>query len=70
MGERRGIYRVFSGEPRERDNLEDPGINRLDYNNMMKLQEMETQTRSIWLRIRDRWRAVVSAMNLGFIKCG
>jgi hypothetical protein len=38
------VYTVFSGERRERDNLEDPGINRLEDNNMMNLQEVETGT--------------------------
>jgi len=26
MGERRGVYRVWWGNLRERDNLEDPGV--------------------------------------------
>jgi hypothetical protein len=26
LGKRRGVYRVLVGKPRERDHLEDPGI--------------------------------------------
>jgi len=28
MGERRGVYRVWWGNPRERDDLEDPGMDK------------------------------------------
>jgi hypothetical protein len=41
MGDRLGAYRVFIGEPRETDNLQDTGVNRWEDNIMMNLQEVE-----------------------------
>ena len=64
MGEMRVVYRVFVGNMRERDQLEDPGVYQ---DNMMDVQEMGCG-RMDWIELaenRDRWRVLVNAvMNL------
>jgi len=58
MGERKGAYRVFRWR-RERDNVEDIGVDGLD-NVKMNLQHVGLGHGWIDLaQDRDRWRAVV-----------
>jgi len=61
MGEMRVVYRVFVGNMRERDQLEDPGVYQ---DNMMDVQEMGCG-RMDWIelaRVRDRRQALVYAV--------
>jgi hypothetical protein len=52
MGERRGVYRNWCGNPRERDHLEDPGIDgRIILRWISRKWNMEVWTGSSWLRI-------------------
>jgi hypothetical protein len=64
---RREVYRgLWWGNLREKDNLEDPGVDER-INIKMDLQEVELQGMD-WIDLaqdRDRWRALVNAvMNL------
>jgi hypothetical protein len=66
MGERRGVYRVWVGKPEERDHFGDPGVDgRIILRWIFKEWNVGVWTGSSWLRDRDRWRALVTAvMNL------
>jgi hypothetical protein len=61
-GERRGVYIVVVGNPRERDHLEDPGV-RCEDNIKMDHQEVGCgcMDRIDVAQDRDRWRALVKA---------
>jgi hypothetical protein len=51
-GERRGVYRVWMGNLRERDNLEEPGIDeRTKLRWKFRKWDVGVWTGSIWLRI-------------------
>ena len=53
MGDRRGVYGVLVGNLRERDPLEDPGVDgRIILIWIFRKWDVETWTGSIWLRIR------------------
>jgi hypothetical protein len=61
------VYIVFwLGDLRETDQLEDPGLDeRIISMWIFKKWDGEAWARLIWLRIWDRWRALVNAvMNL------
>ena len=66
MGERRGVYRVLVGKPKEKRLLERP-TNRWEDNIKMDLQEVGGDCGD-WVELaqdRDRWRTLVSmVMNL------
>jgi len=52
MGERRGVYRVLAGNPRERDHLEDPGVDgRIILRWIFRKWDVGIWTGSSWLRI-------------------
>jgi hypothetical protein len=52
-GERRGVYRLLVGNLRERDHLEDPGIDgRIILRWTYRKWNLRAQTGSSWLRIR------------------
>jgi hypothetical protein len=66
MGER-GVYTGFLWENlRERDHLEAPGVDgRIILRRISRKWDKRLWTGSSWLRIRDRWWALVNAvMNL------
>ena len=50
MGERRGVYKVLVGNLKERDHLEDSGVDGR-INIKMDLQEVGAWTGVSWLRI-------------------
>ena len=53
MGERRGFTTFWSGGLRERDNLEDPGVDgRIILRLIFRKWDVGVWTLSIWLRIR------------------
>jgi hypothetical protein len=58
MGEMRGAYRFFVGSPRERDNLEDPGV----YGRIILRWTIKKSDGGMdWIVLaenRDRWRAL------------
>jgi len=69
MGRRGEAYTGFWwGNPKERDNLGDPGIDwRIILRWIFRKWDVVVWTGSSWLRDRDRWRALVNAvMNLRF----
>jgi len=50
MGEKIGVYRVLVGKLREKDNLEDPGVDgRIILTRIC--QDVSACTRSIWLMV-------------------
>jgi hypothetical protein len=49
MGESRGVYRW--GNARERDHLEDPGVDRLIVRWIFRKRDLGVWTGSSWLRI-------------------
>jgi len=52
MGERRGVYRFWWGNVRERDHLEDPGVDgRIIVRWICREWDVEVWTGLIWLRI-------------------
>jgi len=52
MGERRGVYRVWWGNLRERDHLGDPGVGgRLVLRWIVRKWDLGVWTGSSWLRI-------------------
>jgi hypothetical protein len=52
MGERRSVYRVWWGNPRERDHLEDPGVDRrIRLRHTFKKWVVRACNGSIWHRI-------------------
>jgi hypothetical protein len=71
MGERRGVYRVWVGNLRERDHLGDPCVD----GEIIKINLQETgcgdMDRNELVQDTDRWQALVNvAINLqGFIIC-
>jgi len=64
--ENRSVCRVWWGNLRERDHLEDPGVGgRIILRSIFRKWNVGVWTGSIWLRVWDRWRALVNAvMNL------
>ena len=53
MGERKGVYRVLVGNLRERNHLEDPGLDRtIILRWMFTTGDVLTWTGLIWLKIR------------------
>jgi hypothetical protein len=62
-GERRGVSRILVGKPEGKRPLGRPRL-RWEDDNKMNLQEVECggMEGSGWLRIRDRWRALVNAV--------
>ena len=65
MGERRGAYRVWWGNLRDGDHLEDPGV---DGRIIFKVDFRQVGWVMDWIDLaqdRDRWRALVNAaMNI------
>ena len=52
MGERRGAYSVWWGSLRERDHLEDPGVNgRIILRYIFRKWDVGAWTGTVWLRI-------------------
>jgi hypothetical protein len=52
MGERRGVYRVLMGDLRERDHLEDQGVEeRIILGWIFRKWDVRAWTRSKWLTI-------------------
>jgi len=52
MGERRGVYMVLLGNLKERDHLEDPGLDgRIILRGIFRKWDVVAWTGSIWLRI-------------------
>jgi hypothetical protein len=52
MGDRRGVYRILVGNLRERDNLEDPGVDgRIILRSIFRKWDVGAWTASSWLRI-------------------
>jgi hypothetical protein len=50
-GERRDLYRFLVGNPRERDHLEDPGVDgRIMLKSIFRKWDLGTWTGSSWLR--------------------
>ena len=66
MGDRRGARRVLIGTPRERDHLEDPGIDwRIILRWIFSMWDVGSWAGLDLAQDRDRWRALVNAvMNL------
>jgi len=53
MGDRTGVYRVLVGNLREKDHLEDPGVDgRIILICIIRNWDVGTWTESIWLRIK------------------
>jgi hypothetical protein len=62
MRDRRGVSRVLVGKLRERDHLEDPGV---DWRIILKLIFRKWDGGMDWIELaqdRDRWRAIVNAI--------
>jgi hypothetical protein len=52
MGESRGVYRVLVGKLRERDHLEDPGVDRrIKVRWIFRKSDVGAWAGSMWLRI-------------------
>ena len=52
MGERRGVYRIWWGNIRERDHLEDPGVDgRITLRWILRKWDVGVWTGSSWVRI-------------------
>jgi len=52
MEDRRGVYRVLAGNLKERDHLEDPGVDgRIILRWIFRKWDVGTWTESVWLRI-------------------
>jgi hypothetical protein len=67
MGERRGVYRIWCGNPRERDHVEEPSVGgRIILRWIFRKWDGGIN----WIDLAqddDRWRALVNAvMNLRF----
>ena len=65
MGDRRSAYRVVGG-PEGKKHLEDIGVDGIIILTLiLRKWDREARTRLLWLRIGDRWPALVNAvMNL------
>jgi len=72
LGESGGVYRVLLGNPKERDNLEDPGVEgRIILRWVFRKWEVGTCTGSIWLRMgTGGGHFGMKNERSGSIKCG
>jgi len=63
IGERRGYTRFWSGNVRERDHLEDPGVDgKIIFRLIFRKWDVGLWTVSIWLRIRTGGELFVNAV--------
>jgi len=63
IGKSRGVHRVLVGNLRERDHLEDPGVDRrIILRWILRKRDVGTMYRIYLAQERDRWRALVKAV--------
>jgi hypothetical protein len=63
MGERRGVYRVLVGKPKEKNHLEDPSIDRrIILRWIFRKWDVGGMDWIDLAQDRDRWRALVNAI--------